>query len=396
MHAEKEINSDISMAGGAAGLAVAYRQVELLFPGEGWQHAAIDQMKSCLEGATKQQLNYGILAGLTGLAFAWRFVFGEVPESRRTQDTLDRLSAVSIVDRIEKDSSSGGSLDSSRYDIVEGAAGVLIHLLKCPRTPHVAKAVHTTLEYLVTMAGNGTAGPAAIITLSDDADSRVAADAELSPARWDMGLAHGIPGILVALSKAAIAGVEHPGLGQAIEDVAKWLISQRINKNGREIWPYHTSVNSDDFRSVRCARMAWCYGYPGVSRALWMAGVANHDETLKNEGVNWLLEACQHPFDSWGTDSASFCHGTSGVLHILLRFCSDTGHEVFAKRALETLEYITSQYVARDIGSLVSEPQGGSDERPTGLLEGFAGILLVLLSARHSIEPNWDEAFGLS
>jgi hypothetical protein len=96
-------------------------------------------------------------------------------------------------------------------------------------------------------------------------------------------MAHGIAGPLALLSIASSAGWEVDGQTAAIRAAAQWLLTWQTP--GTTTWPpYITGRELDDGPPAPAPaagrRDAWCYGAPGIGRALTLAGHALPDPHL--------------------------------------------------------------------------------------------------------------------
>src|SRR5262249_44410038 len=90
------------------------------------------------------------------------------------------------------------------------------------------------------------------------------------------GLAHGIPGPLALLALAQRAGTVLPGQMAAVERIAGWLVQNRTSDEWGYGWPTSVRLGAAGRQvpPTEVARSAWCYGAPGVARAVWLAGEA--------------------------------------------------------------------------------------------------------------------------
>jgi hypothetical protein len=208
------------------------------------------------------------------------------------------------------------------------------------------------------------------------------------------GLAHGIPGPLALLALAEREGVRVDGARGAIERLAGWLADQRIDDEWGGSWPSVVSLTAGE--EPGRARAAWCYGTVGVARALWLAGEALDDSSYRDLAVAGMEAVYRLPISERRIDSPTFCHGVAGLLQVTLRFAHDTGLSSFREAAATTVEQLLDLY---DPDSLLGyrdlEPGGRTIDR-AALVDGAAGIALVLLAASSSAEPAWDRAFLLS
>ena len=145
----------------------------------------------------------------------------------------------------------------------------------------------------------------------------------------------------------------------------------------------------------RASRAAWCYGSPGVARALWLSGVAMRDAELRDLAVDAMAAVYRRPVSERHIDSPTFCHGIAGLLQVTLRFAQDTGLPLFHGAAPQLFRQLLAAYdPERPLGFATLEPQDRWVDQP-GLLDGAPGVALTLLAAATEVEPSWDRLFLL-
>jgi hypothetical protein len=214
------------------------------------------------------------------------------------------------------------------------------------------------------------------------------------------GLAHGIPGPLAVLALALREGHEVAQQAEAVRSLAEWLTAHRADDEYGVNWPSAVPLplpgSTREPAPLRQTRNAWCYGSPGVARALWLAGDVLDDSSLRDLAVEALLAVRRRPVEERNIDSPTFCHGISGLLQIVLRFAADTGLPAFGDMATELVEQLLAAYEPeRPLGFASIEPGNNPVDR-AGLLDGAPGVSMVLLAASTGVEPSWDRLFLLS
>jgi Lanthionine synthetase C-like protein len=124
------------------------------------------------------------------------------------------------------------------------------------------------------------------------------------------GLAHGIPGPLAMMSLALRHGVTVPGLSDAVDCAATWLAGHRADDRWGVNWPVAVPITAEGtVEAVKpgCAdepsRSAWCYGAPGVARALWLAGLALDRPDWRHLAVEAMQAVCRRPVAAHFIDS---------------------------------------------------------------------------------------------
>ncbi|MFJ9944233.1 lanthionine synthetase LanC family protein [Streptomyces erythrochromogenes] len=210
------------------------------------------------------------------------------------------------------------------------------------------------------------------------------------------GTAHGIAGPLALLALAETTGPAMEGRRTAVRAAADWLVTVQENDS----WPPRataaaprpapasgpgTALGTGPGTGVGSGRRdAWCYGAPGIARALALASTALGDPAYARLADLALTALAERPGTAWDTDGAGLCHGSAGVLVCALR----AGHRSLAESA------------ARRTLCLASGPWPGSPGFPDaagsglGLLGGAAGTALALAQYAGLLPPSsrvpWD------
>jgi lantibiotic biosynthesis protein len=380
------------VAQGHCGLAIACGYFDRCFPGEGWDTAAHDHLTRAAEGAAGQGIRtLGLFAGLSGLAFATAYL------SRRgtRYGTLLAHLDETLLDGIP--AWLGDTVDAGvpvgAFDLISGWTGAAAYLLGRNPGPGRDAALQAILSRLVdlTMVVDGrpkwhTPGPLIV-----DADM-----ARRYPGGvLNCGMAHGIAGPLALLCLAHQSGVRVPGMVPAIRRTATWLRRQRVDDSWGASFPAVVALGPDA-PAATPARNAWCYGAPGVARALWLAGVVLPDPELQSLSVATIDAVMRRPVASRRVDAPGFCHGIAGLLQITLRFAQDPAQQ----RLRPGVDSLVAQLLAAydpeaPLGYRSIEAGGARVDRP-GLLEGAPAVAMSLLAAVRPEAPGWDRLFLLS
>ena len=220
------------------------------------------------------------------------------------------------------------------------------------------------------------------------------------------GLAHGIPGPLGALALALCAGIRCEGLEEGIDRLAGWLITHRFDDQWGINWPTAVGLLPPSSTGGRVApaeaspsgpcHAGWCYGSPGISRALYFAGVALQKSEYREFATRAIECVLQRPVAARRIELPTFCHGVAGLLQVVLRFAADTPSPMLEAGAVTLLEQLLSLYEPESlVGFRSMELERKRVDQP-GLLDGAPGVALVLLAAATDAEPSWDHLFLLS
>jgi hypothetical protein len=216
---------------------------------------------------------------------------------------------------------------------------------------------------------------------------------------YNLGVAHGIPGIIHFLSEVSSAGVVDPQRAhRLLEGAVNWLIAQRRSSGSRSLfssWIVPGEESSD-------CRLAWCYGDLGILAVLLqVARRAGRDDWQKF--ANSLLEHClAWPDDQAGVVDPPLCHGAAGVAHIFNRIYQSHGDFRCRDAALAWYERtLAMRHAGAGVGGFFAStrPDPAAPivwEARTAFLDGAIGITLALLAATTPVEPAWDRMLLLS
>ena len=207
----------------------------------------------------------------------------------------------------------------------------------------------------------------------------------------DLGVAHGVPGIIGMLAQFVDAGVQPDRSRRLLRAAVAWLMNavpDRLPRFGTN-WP----ADPDE-----AARMGWCYGDPGVAGVLLRASRALRSPELEREAVA-LLAQIAAPLATRGVADACFCHGAAGLAHIYNAAFQRTGSVQMRDQAMR---WLTEVLRIRTPGTGIAGYQflkvDGESSRcvpDATLLSGVAGIALVLLAAVEDREPEWQALYLL-
>ncbi|MEV5379036.1 lanthionine synthetase C family protein [Streptomyces nondiastaticus] len=339
------------LAGGGAGLALAFHWLDRGLPGRGWDAFARGYLAAAIRGYQRLGASPGLFGGAAGLAFAaWSVSHdGSAPGCSALHDRVVREAFARA-----RELGDGPPPPARAVDVVSGLTGAGAYLLCWSDEPRAADALRAVLTVLTrTGARTGTRRPG-----------------ETS----DPGLAHGLSGPLALLSLALGEGVAVPGQRRAVGRLADMLNACRTDDAWGPNWP--GTANGHGGRPVRAS---WCRGSPGTARALWLAGSALGERPLRDLAVRALKAVHLRPPGERRIDGdPGLCHGLAGLLQITSRFAHDTGDPALASAA----------------GRLAAAPFPAN--AGPGFLDGAAGVVLAVLSAATDAEPEWDRALLLA
>jgi hypothetical protein len=390
-----------SLAQGDAGIALTCAYLDAWWPDEGWDQAGHSYLSTAAVAAENSpQLSPAMFGGLTGLALAaWSLSRGAT-RYRNLMAALENALLPNVMTQAEGwDPPIMDGMSFGQFDVISGLAGIGAYLLLRREQPGAGAALESVLRALVALASDSGSRPRWWTPAHLLGDEEMAA---LYPnGNLNCGLAHGIPGPLALMALALADGIGVPGIEEAVDRLAGWIVGHRADDGWGVNWPYAISLTQEGLPDRGAptdgpSRAAWCYGAPGVARALWLAGVARNRPEWGNLAIEAMEAVYQRPIAARQIDSPTFCHGVAGLLQITLRFANNTGFPVFTNAACDLTEQLLSAYEPDSLLGYRNWEPGGTRVDQPGLLDGAPGVLLALLAAATDVEPSWDRAFLLS
>jgi hypothetical protein len=390
-HFPRSIHWDpAGVAQGDAGLALVCAYLDRCFPETGWDVAGHGFLATATAHAERRPSGPSLFGGLAGLGLVAVELSRAGTRYQQLSSTLDAgvaEQAVAVAARLD---GAHDGMSVSHFDVISGLSGIGAYLLLRRGRPHVDAALERLLGALVALTRSTADGRPRWFTppelMYDEATAAMYPDGHLN-----CGLAHGIPGPLALLALAHAEGVEVGGMRDAIASVAAWLVEHRADDAWGVNWPTMVGLGAQ-----RPSRAAWCYGSPGVARALWLAGDVLGDAQLRSLAIAGMRAVYDRPLTERQIDSPTFCHGVAGLLQITLRFAHDTGAAVFTDAAADLADQLLAAYDDDSVlGFRSLEPAGNAVDQ-AGLLDGAPGVALVLLAAATDAEPTWDRLFLLA
>jgi lantibiotic biosynthesis protein len=367
---------------------------------------ATDRLNATIAQAPSHWL--GLYGGLCGLAWTVEHVSHLLDAAFPTEVDGDVESAGSD-DETQDDGDLNAEVDAEvlrrlqqvpvgawldHYDLISGLVGYGTYLLE--RWPaETAKAgVELVIQHLEAIAERTDGG----ITWHTRPDLLPEWQRQGCPGGYyNLGVAHGMPGVIHFLSEAMAAGVEHKGAGPLLDGAVDWLMAQR-RPAGSASWfsgwlaPGHATDS----------RGAWCYGDIGILSVLFQVARRRRRDDVRRF-ANDLLDHClaRAPED-YGVVDAPLCHGATGAAHVFNRLYQVEGDPRCRDAALAWFDRaLAMRQPTSAVGGFLASTRPDLAgpivwEASPAFLDGAIGVALALLSAVTATEPSWDRLLLLS
>ena len=371
-----------SLAGGNAGLALLCGYLALT--GYDDEENAAQFLEKAIHAVSTEQVGPTFYGGFAGIAW--------VAEHLQTQlQQLDEDANEEIDEVLE------GFLKQSEwvddYDLISGLVGYGVYALDRLPRPVAVKCLELIIEHLAQTAERNAEG----ITWRTSPELLPDHQRKDAPeGYYNVGLAHGVPGVIAFLGLACAAGIAVDKARPLLDGAVAWLLSQQL-ADADSAFP---SWVVPGVESGNC-RLAWCYGDAGLCAALLIAARSIGNPKWEEEAINIARRAALRPVKTVGAKDAGLCHGAAGIAHIFNRMFHATGDELFKDRAKFWFEQTLDMgRPGKGVGGyLAYHPDENGNEGwadDPGLLTGAAGIALALLAATTDVVPDWDRMLLVS
>jgi lantibiotic modifying enzyme len=335
------------------------------------------------EAMADARLGPGLHGGFVGIAWALRHLYSAAPwfaDERPTSEIDEAMDKL-----LER-----ASTPLMEYDLIGGLVGVGVYLLGRLPDSNARLSLDRVIDHLTFLSIAQEAG----VTWFRAPPLLGPLERLPSPdGHFNLGIAHGVPGILAFLARAYACGIRRERTERLLRGGASWVLGQMTSTEGAR---FPSVVQPGEM--PRAARSAWCYGDPGVLVALYAVANALGDPELTAKSLDLARASAMRPAEECGVKDAGLCHGAAGLGHLYNRFFQCTRDELFAEvarawfeRALamrQTGAPFDGYRVWGTAAAVESEPEWADDP---GLLTGATGIGLALIAASTNVLPSWDQ-----
>lgn len=221
----------------------------------------------------------------------------------------------------------------------------------------------------------------------------------------NLGLPHGIPSLLIFLTKLKVQGYSNNKSNILLEGIIKFLSNCKMDSPSDSLYSDFYSENYVN-KNVS-SRLAYCYGDLGIAYAFLYAGNKLVKEELIIEGKTIMESIVKRGvtnskidyFEDYFFLDTGFCHGLSGITYILEKINHFLDNSFLERRIFFWKEeLIRNLSVQLNIEGNIFYPehlQLKNSETPfiidkQSFLTGYTGVGLVLLSLYYK-KHDWSD-----
>jgi lantibiotic modifying enzyme len=363
---------------GAAGRALYYAYLGAAWPESGNAERVDRYLDRALESLAEMPMTARLYGGFVGIAWVAEHL------RREFDGPGDDDSNLPIDEALHE--YLGTSPWTGDYDLIGGLTGYGVYALERLPTSIARENLARMVARLAEKAVSDADGLAWRRTIDLMPPERHAAHPN---GYFDLGVAHGVPGVVAVLAGALAAGVTVETTRPLFERSLAWLMTQRGPSDAE-------SAFATGF-DTRTARSAWCYGDPGIAGALFAATRAVGDARGAAQALAIARHATTRPFERSGCVDAGLCHGAAGLALIYNRLWQATDEGIFADAArLWYVRALDMRRAGQGVAGIQSRRARTDGDHQLGwfddasFLTGAVGVGLALLAGISTIEPAWD------
>jgi class I lanthipeptide synthase len=319
---------DPSLASGTTGLAILHGYLAQSQCGPEHAALAVRYLKAATAAVAEQPTSASLHSGLTGVGWALAHLHGRLPE-RDFQSLQDLGSpeenAADIDDVLLRHLEQSPWPDD--YDLIGGLVGFGVYALERLPRPAAVACLERVVHHLAETAEQRREG---CTWWTNPAWLPAETRARYPHGYYNLGLAHGVPGVIALLARACAGGVAVDQARPLLDDAVRWLGAQPLTTGAAAGLPYW--IDADGAWENK-TRLAWCYGDPGVAAALLGAAHCLREPAWEREALAMARRASRCLPEQSGVVDAGLCHGAAGLGHLFNRMFQATGEQWLAEAA---------------------------------------------------------------
>lgn len=317
-----------------------------------------------------------ISSGGAGLGFAANYLQQHGLIDFDTDEELFELDAYLAESALQQ-------MDEDNPDPLHGALGILYYFTTRHQTPAINAWVNAIAAKVASKA---------IVTESGIWFKNVFWKEPNDPAEINLSLSHGLAGILVVLLKAYPYLTDAGPVEKVIREGLRFIQGHEcefdLEKKYYSFFPGNYLVK-DGRTAHPTERLAWCYGDLNQVLLFYRAGNVLKDPTYtalaERVGVATLA---RNTLKLTFNEDVQFCHGSAGLAQFYKALYNESQNPVYWERYEHWIKITLDM-----IDDCIAENK--FEKSPCGLLEGWAGVGMVLAEYVSDEPMEWGKVFML-
>ena len=367
-------NLGIGPIGGKSGIALFLFYYSKHFQDQKAANIALDLLHDCITDVEDGFIFFSYSSGLAGLGSVFQHLSDSGILDIDTEGVLGSFDEYLKRKMFE-------SIDENNIDFLHGALGIAYYFLRRNRNEIVIEFIHK----LVAGFKSNIAG------VYWETEINLGEKRELGV---NFGLAHGIFSIISFFNNVISTGsfIEHTALlNEILLELNRYVLANRLPEDKLNSFPTWDTPSS----KMNYSRLAWCYGDLPAGLVLLESAILTNNEVWHSESIDILRKTLKRvDIKQESVYDAGFCHGSSGLAYLYYKIFKRTNIEEFLLQSDYWLEVTLNKDEFKDGYAgykAFHQNEGWSNE--IGVLEGIAGIGLVMLARLSGGDSSWDSLF---
>lgn len=376
----------------AAEIALFFSYFDAFAPDQGHDAAALWWLGEAMSRETREG-SVALHEGLTFVAWVAAHLEGRLFDAAGDDPNADFDPL--ILELLEHERWAG------EYELFRGLTGLGVYFLERWPRPSAARGLGLIIDHLAKLAEEmpGKLGSPVGYAWFTAPERLPQWQRELTPrGHYNLGTAHGLPGVLVVLAAAIALDVRTELASELLTGAATWMLEQKLPPGEKSVFP--TWVPKDG--EPPASRFGWCYGDAGIASTLLCAARATGQQEWSREALELGRSVAARSPDPELIDEPGLCHGAAGLATLLARLhffsAGEQGTEelargarVWANAALDLCDPEVD-----GAGGFWSLRSGDGPRVDPTFLRGAVGVGLALLSLVSDVHPQWHRLLTLS
>lgn len=317
IRAEELLPNYPSLFSGQSGLSLLYSNLYLFTKQKQYQNKCIDILEQSIRSLDDGKAGCSLANGVAGVGWLIKYLLKKKVLSDSDKKVLDDFDDI-LVESLKIDSFK----DNNHYDLLFGLIGKGVYFLE--EYPNSKSEPLTIIfEKLKSLSVETEHGTLWYDYLGKEERNE-------TEAYFNLGLAHGLPSIIIFLSKISKIDVHHLECKNLLKSLIHYLQKQMLSND--------ISKFPSSSKSQQPSRLAWCYGDIGVALAFIYAARVLEDDKLMNNAREIALQSSYRNLsnsyiksESSGLIENGVCHGSIGLVYLFSNLHDYFGDKEFLK-----------------------------------------------------------------
>mgnify|MGYP003444199047 FL=1 len=177
-------------------------------------------------------------------------------------------------------------------------------------------------------------------------------------------------------------------LNEKLFELNRFVLNNRLADDKFNSFPTWDTPSS----KMNFSRLSWCYGDLSAGLIILESAILMDDEFWYAESIKILRKTLKRVhLEHESVYDAGFCHGSCGLSHLYYKIFKLTNLKEFLFQSNYWLEVTFNKSEFKDgYAGYKSFHQNDGWSNEMGVLEGVAGIGLVLLARLNDSDSTWD------